>query len=120
MAWLKEKFKTVISLSRAILLQAMIRWSHAINIGFLPCSVHHAVVMLNNNPKHNGFTPKQTFTCVKGARSFRNFHTFVSPTHVLHSTIDDGNKLPTWKLRSKPTFFLGKSLQHASNISLVH
>ena len=76
--------------------------------------------MLSNAPKPNGFTPKEIFTGAKGARYFKNFHTFGSPTCVLHPIIADGKKLPTWKTVSKPDVFLGKSRQHASNVSLVH
>ena len=39
---------------------------------------------------------------------------------MLEPTIANVNKLTTWKPRSKPRVFIGKSRQHAANVSLVH
>ena len=78
------------------------------------------VGILNNTPNSSGFTPKEIFTGVKGDRSLKNFHTFSSPCFVLNATIQKGNKLPTWKPRSIPCVFVGKSKEHASNVSLVY
>ena len=116
----ERKIKSVINLARAMLFNAMIRWPDTIHLSFWPYAVHYATDILNNTPKSSGFSPKEIFTGIKGDRSLRHFHTFGSPAFVLHPTIANGKKLPTWKPRSKPAVFLGKSRQHASNVSLVY
>ena len=115
----ERKIKTVISLARAMLFTAMIKNPTVITLQFWPFAVHYAVDILNNTPNSSGFTPKEIFTGVKGDRNFKNFHTFGSPAFVLHPTIQKGNKLPTWSPRSLPSAFIGKSREHASNVSLV-
>ena len=101
-----RKIKTVISLARAILLHAMMHCTHTIHLGLWPCAVHCAIEILNNTPKSNGFTPKEIYSGAKGVRSFKHFHAFGSPNYVLHPTIFDDKKLPTWKPISKTAVFL--------------
>ena len=115
----ERKIKTIISLARAMLFTAMIKNPVVITLQFWPYAVHYAVEIINNTPNSSGFTPKEIFTGVKGHRTFKNFHTFGSPAFVLNPTIQRGNKLPTWSPRSIPSVFIGKSKEHASNVSLV-
>ena len=77
-------------------------------------------MILNNTLKSSGFTSKEIFAGIQGNRSFRHFHVFGSPANVLDSTIQEGKKLPTWKLQSRPCVFIRKSRNHTSNISLIY
>lgn len=116
----ERKIRTIVALARAMLFNAMIKWPSTIHLGLWPYAVHYAVDVLNNTPKSCGFTPKEIFTRVKGDRSFRHFHIWGSLAFVLDPTIQQGKKIPTWRPRSSPSVFIGKSHQHASNVSLVY
>ena len=107
------------SFSRAMLFAAMIKNPTVVTLSFWPLAVHYATCILNNTPNTSGFTPKEIFTGVKGDRYLKHFHTFGSPDFVLDPRIQQGNKLTTWTTRSIPSIFVGKSREHASNMSLV-
>jgi len=47
----ERKIATVISLARAMLFNAMIKWPKHVHLGFWPFAVHYAVDILNNTPK---------------------------------------------------------------------
>ena len=47
------------------------------------------------------------------------FHIFGSPTYVLELTLQSGNKIPWWNSHSKLGIYLGKSSEHAGNVSLI-
>ena len=103
-----------------MLLNALIKWPLTIHLGYWPFVIHYAVDILNNTSGPSGFTPKEIFTGIKGERNLKNFCTFSSPACILNPALALGKKLPTWKPRSKLGVFIGKSRQHAGNVSLVH
>ena len=78
----ERKIKTVFSLARTMLFAAITKWPNNIHVGLWSHVVYHAVDTLNNIPHSSGFTPKDIFTCVQGASSFRHFHAFGSPSFV--------------------------------------
>ena len=97
----------------------MIKNPSAIFLGFFHFTIHCAEDVLNNTLTSSGFTPKELFTCLKGDRSFKKFHAFGPPTFVLDPTIQKVKKLPAWAPLSIALFFVGKSKDNTSNVSLA-
>jgi len=56
---------------------------------------------------------------LKSSFDFNIFYTFGSPVFVLESTLQQVHKISRWKPRSKLGVYVGKSHEHAGNITLV-
>ena len=90
-------------------------WTYALN---------HVVTQWNNTPRGdlNYRTPEEVFcktselTSVK--TKFKHFHPFGCPAYVLHKDIIEGKKRPKWKPKTKVGVYLGRSRDHASDVSL--
>ena len=114
-----EKIRTIISLARAMLFNAMIKCPSTVHLGLWPCAAHHAVDVLNNMAGPSGLLQNKYSRGVKGDRSFRGFHTFGSPIFALNLTLHAENKLSSWKPHASPCTRMGKSRHHASNVLMV-
>ena len=84
-----------------------------------PFTIKHAIDLHNATLNHSSLSPIEIFTGLKTSFDFTKFHTFGSPTYVLEPTLQARHKLPRWNPRSKVGVYLGKSNEHAGNISLI-
>jgi hypothetical protein len=103
-----------------MLIHAMIKWPDIISKNLLPFALQLAINLHNNTPGPFGLTPTEIFTGVKSHyNKLLDFHPFGCPFFVLDPTLQQGQKLPCWKPRSRVGVYLGLSPNHASSIPLV-
>lgn len=113
--------RTIMSISRAMLLHAAIHWPDVATPVLWPMAVAHAVFLWNHVPNPaTGLSAHDVFTSMRWPqRRFHQLHVWGCPAYVLDKTIADGMKIPKWKPRSKRHIYLGKSPGHANNVHLV-
>jgi hypothetical protein len=81
-----------------------------------------AEVRLNNLVHQaDGRTPYQTIASLEASKiKLSDFHTFGSPCYVLDAHLQSGLKaIPKWEPWAWMGIYVGQSLPHASNVSLV-
>ena len=115
----KRKIRCASNLARTMLFHAMISWSTHVSTNLWPFAIKHAIDLHNATPGNSGLSPIEIFTGLKTSFDFTKFHTFGSPAYVLEPTLQAGHKLPRWNPRSKVGVHLGKSSEHAGNVSLI-
>ena len=70
-------------------------------------------------------TPTQTNECPlsrfsqHATPSLNHFHPFGCPVYILNRSLADGNSIPRWQPRSHLGIYLGRSPNHAKDVSLV-
>ena len=117
----ERSIRTIMSISRAMLLHSAIHWPDMANPSLWPMAVSHAVFLWNHVPNlQTGLSAADIFTKSRWPQHrFHDLHVWGCPTYVLDKTIADGMKIPRWKPRSTRCLYLGKSPRHASNVPLV-
>ena len=117
----ERSIRTIMSISRAMLLHAAIHWPDMASPTLWPMAVSHAVYIWNHVPNPTtGLSPADLFTKSRWPHHrFHDFHVWGCPAYVLDKTIAVGMKIPRWKPRSNRCVYLGKSPRHASNVPLV-
>ena len=117
----ERSIRTIMSISRAMLLHSAIHWPDMANPSLWPMAVSHAVFLWNHVPSlQTGLSASDIFTKSRWPQHrFHDLHVWGCPTYVLDKTIADGMKIPRWKPRSSRCLYLGKSPRHASNVPLV-
>ena len=117
----ERSIRTIMSISRAMMLHAAIHWPDVAAPSLWPMAVSHATYLWNHVPNvDTGLSLSDLFTksCWPHHR-FHHLHVWGSPAYVLDKSIADGMKIPRWKPRSTRCIYLGKSPKHASNVPLV-
>ena len=86
-----------------------------------PMAIQQAVTLYNTIPKmDSGLSPEEIWCKSKSTHSvLRNEHPWGCPIYVLDPTLQDGQKIPKWKPRSRVGQYMGKSPLHASTVALV-
>ena len=65
-------------------------------------------------------TPLELWTSTKTSHiALKNVHPWGCPVYVLDPRLQDGQKLPKWKTRSRMSQYMGISPLHASTVVLV-
>ena len=97
----------------------MMKCPTEINVSFWTFVLRHSVEIINNTPLDSGVTRNDIFTCTRGLRDFKQFHTFECPTFSLNPTLQKGDKIPAWEPRLQRKISTDKSRLNASNVNLV-
>jgi len=117
----ERSIRTIMSISRAMLLHAAIHWPAMADSSLWPMAVQHAVFLYNHVPDpRTGISPHDAFTRTRWSQSkFADLHVWGCPVYVLNKRLQDGQKLPKWQPRSTRMVYLGLSHKHASTVPLV-
>ena len=118
----ERTIQTIMGLARAMLLHFAIHWPSEANLSLWPYAVDQATWIWNNTPRtETRLSPMELFTGVTPPHyhHLQRTHVFGSPTYVLDPTLQDGKKLPKWKLRSRQGIYLGYSPLHSTTVSRV-
>ena len=117
----ERSIRTVSESARSMLIHAAIHWPEETSIHLWPFAMDYAIYVYNRLPKApQGQSPLEIFTGAKQDNTWVNrSRVFGCPAYVLDPTIQDGQKLPRWKPKSRRGQFLGRSKTHASDIGLI-
>jgi hypothetical protein len=115
----ERHIRSITECARTMLIHTMLSWPDIITENLWPYAFRLAVNLHNNTPSSSGLTPTEIFTGQKGRNRLSYFHTFGCPIFVLDPTLQQGNRIPRWKPRSRVGVYLGFSPNHASSIPLV-
>lgn len=113
-------------MSRTYLAHAMYRWPPSIAEKYVstilwPFAIKYANEIFNNfHFDSTGLTPTTSFAKTRVSKPLlHDLHTFGCPAFVLNSALQSGNKIPRWSDRAMSGIYLGRSPQHADNVSLI-
>ena len=84
--------------------------------------MHQAVYIYNHTPKPNsGVAPIELISKTKFSNynHMKRLHVFGCPVFVLDPKLQDGNKIPKWKPRSKRGQYLGVVTNHLTNVGQI-
>ena len=117
----ERAIQTIMSIARAMIIHAAIRWPDMADTSLWPMAVQHAVWIWNHTPNlTTGLSPsdiftKQTYPHVK----FQDLHVWGCPVYALEKRLHDGGKIPKWTPRSKRCVYLGGAPSYATSVPLV-
>ena len=122
----ERRIQTLTELSRTYLAHAMHRYppsitSKCVSPILWPFTLKYANDILNNfRFDKQGLSPTMKFAKTKVSKPYlRDIHTFGCPAFVLDGPLQSGNKTPKWQDRAITGLYLGRSPQHAGNVSLI-
>jgi len=115
----ERHIRTITERARTMLIHAMIHWPEIIMETLWPYALRLAVDIHNSTPNQSGMTPEEIFTGSKFGNKLQDFHSFGCPIFVLDPTLQQGQKIPRWKPRSRVGVYLGFSPEHASSVPIV-
>ena len=118
----ERRIKEIQGLARAMLIHANRRWPEAITPNLWPYAIRMANDVLNETP--NMIDPErrsavQIFSGAKVHHNSKHQKTFGCPVYVLDNSLQQNGIFHKWNQRSRVGIYLGKSPQHAKNVSLV-
>ena len=118
----ERRIKEIQGLARAMLIHANRRWPEAITPNLWPYAIKMANEVLNDTP--NMLDPErrsavQIFSRAKVHHNSKHQKTFGCPVYVLDNSLQQNGIFHKWNIRSRVGIYLGKSPQHAKNVSLV-
>jgi hypothetical protein len=111
--------RTITERARTMLIHGMISWPDIIHENLWPYAIRLAVAIHNATPGPSGLSPEEIFTGIKHPSRLSDFYPFGCPIFVLDPSLQQGNKVPHWKPRSRVGVYLGPSPKHASTVPLV-
>ena len=113
--------QTIMSIARAMMIHAAIRWPDMADTSLWPMAVQHAVFLWNHVPSPtHGLSPADIFTRKTFPHAkFQDMHVWGCPVYALEKKLHDGNKLPRWAPRSKRCVYLGGAPSYATSVPLV-
>ena len=108
-------------MSRVMMIYSSLRWPNFVENDLWPMAIQHATILYNNTPKMSTeMTPLELWTGVKSSYStIRNSHPWGCPVYVLDPKLQDGQKIPKWRPRSRLGQYMGMSQNHSSTVALV-
>ena len=98
------------------------RWPEAISPNLWPYAVRMANEMINITPSLQDTmkrSPMQIFSRSKVNHNTKHQMTFGCPAYVLDNTLQQKGIFHKWNQRSRVGVYLGRSPQHAKNVSLI-
>jgi len=83
-----------------------------------PFAVLYAVDIWNHSPSQTKECPLSA-SSTSSSPSLDHFHPFGCPVYILNRSLADGNSIPRWQPRSHLGIYLGRSPNHAKDVSLI-
>jgi hypothetical protein len=104
-----------------MMLHAAICWLDMADSSLWPLAMEYAVYIYNHTPKmESGVAPIDIFSRTTVPREhLKDLLVWGCPTYVLNPKLQDGKKIPRWKLRSRCGVFLGFGDKYSSSVPLV-
>lgn len=117
----ERAIRTIMSISRTMMIHAGIHWPDMAKATLWPMAVAQACYLFNHVPDPStGLSPSDIFTKTRWPhKRFHDFHVWGCPVYVLDKSLQDGKKIPKWRPRSARSIYMGVSLNHASSVPLV-
>lgn len=111
---------TIMSISRAMMLRAVIHWPAMADSSLWPMAVSHAVFLYNHTPDPTtGLALVDVFTKTRWEqRRLHDMHPWGCPTYLLDHRIADGRKIPRWEPCSEQEVNMGMSMRHNNLVPL--
>lgn len=116
----ERAIRTIMSISRTMMLHAAIHWPDTADPALWPMAVQHAVFIYNHIPRSDtGLSPHDLFTRQRyPTNKLHDIHVWGCPAYVLDKTVQDGKKLPRWSTRGDRRMYMGISPDHHSSAGL--
>ena len=104
-----------------MIIHAALHWPENTDTSLWRFAMEYAAYLYNRLPKAVGnYSPIEIFSGSKLDDAWmKRARVFGFPADVLDLVVQDGKKLPRWKLKSQRGQFLGRSPRHASDIGLI-
>ena len=118
----ERRIKEIQELSRSMMIHANRRWPEAITPNLWPYAIRMANGVMNNTPSLQDperRSPIQIFSRTQVNLNTKHQMTFGCPAYVLDNTLQQKGIFHKWNQRSRVGIYLGKSPQHAKNVSLI-
>ena len=118
----ERRIRSLQELTRAMLIHAHKKWPAAITPNLWPYALRMANDNLNETPnmmEESRRSPLQMFSNSIVQNNVKHAKTFGCPCYVLDSKLQSGTIFHKWNQRSKVGIYIGRSPQHAQNVSLV-
>ena len=103
--------------TRTALLHAGLQWQK-VTPDLWPFAVLYAVDIWNHSPSQTN-NALLSASSISSSPSLDHFHPFGSPVYILNRSLADGNSIPRWQPRSHLGIYLGRSPNHAKDVSLI-
>ena len=118
----ERRIKEIQELSRSMMIHANRRWPEAITPNLWPYAIRMANEVINDTPSLQDperRSPIQIFSGSKVNHNTKHQQTFGCPAYVLDNTLQQKGIFHKWNQRARVGIYLGKSPQHAKNVSLI-
>ena len=117
----ERAIRTIMSISRTMMIHAGIHWPDMAKASLWPMAVAQACYLFNHVPSaQTGLSPADIFTKTRWPhKKFHDMHVWGCPVYVLDKALQDGKKIPKWRPRSHRSVYMGVSTSHASSVPLV-
>jgi Reverse transcriptase (RNA-dependent DNA polymerase) len=90
-----------------------------VEVNLWPMAVSYSVWLYNHIPRNTGIAPIDAVSKVKHHGELARTHVFGCPVYVLDPKLQDGQKIPKFKPRSRRGMFVGFSRHHSSIVPLI-
>jgi hypothetical protein len=117
----ERAIRTIMSISRTMMMHAGIHWPDMAQSSLWPMAVVHSCFLFNHVPSPStGLSPADIFSKTRWPQKrFHDLHVWGCPVYVLDKSIQDGKKIPKWQPRSHRSVYMGVSPSHATSVPLV-
>lgn len=117
----ENAIKNTVCIARTMMIHASLRWPQHTNKELWSMEMSHAVHLHNHIPRQDTkLSPSEIWGKTKSSHSaLKNAHPWGCPVYVLDPKMQDGQKIPKWKPRSRVAQYMGVSPLHASTVGLV-
>jgi hypothetical protein len=116
----ERAIRTVVNLSRTMMLHAKMRWPKAVKTELWPMAMKHAECIVNRVPRMNNVCALDVMLkTVVPRHGLQQLHVWGAPCYVLEPKLQDGHKIPKFSPRSRRGLNLGWSPKHAASVPFV-
>jgi hypothetical protein len=118
----ERAIQTITAWARTMMLHSIMHWPDAANLELWPFAMDHAVYLWNHLPRKDTLiAPEELFTGVQSVNYelLQRSHVWGCPAYVLDPALQDGKKLPKWKVHSRRGQYLGVSTGHSSSVARI-
>ena len=118
----ERRIRTLQELTRAMLIHANKLWPEAISANLWPYALRMANDYINETPNMQDTSRRsslQLFSNSNIQSNMKHAKTFGCPCYVLDNTLQSGSIFHKWNQRARVGIYIGRSPQHAKNVSLV-